>query len=107
MALPRFPTNAIRQRGLNVTVTDPEKDFQKVALDSCRSTIVTQEAELRTLKESLDVRNKKIIQLEGQISHAARHIAERPSDQVSLAEYHNSSASAAHIEDNILSIYRL
>ena len=56
---------------------------------------MTQEAELRTLKESLDVRNKKIIQLEGQISHAARHIAERPSDQVSHAEYHNSSASVA------------
>ena len=75
---PRFPNNSIRQRGSNIPITDPEKEFQKTALDSCRSTIVTQEAELRKLNESLDVRNKRIIQLENQVTHAASYVAERP-----------------------------
>ena len=39
---------------------DPEKEFNKTALD----TIVTQEAELRKLKEGMEIRNKKIMQLE-------------------------------------------
>ena len=74
----RFPSSNTRQRSSNIAVADPEKEFQKTALDSCRATIATQEAELRKLSESLDIRNKKIIQLEGQISHAASNISARP-----------------------------
>ena len=76
---PCFPSNAIRQRGSNIAINDPEKEFQRTALDSCRSTIANQEADLRTLRESLYIRNKRIIQLEGQVSHAAKHIADIPS----------------------------
>ena len=73
----RFPQGGVRQRSSNITVKDPEFEFQKTALDSCRSTIVQQETELKKLREALDIRNKKIIQLEGQVNHASEYIGGR------------------------------
>ena len=73
---PKFPNNSSRQRGSNVLLTDPEKEFQKTALDVCRSTIIQQETELKRLNESLNIRNKKIMQLENQIEHAANYMAD-------------------------------
>ena len=52
---PRFPKNVTRQKSSNVNVTDPEKEFLNTAVNSCRSTIVQQETELKKLRESLDV----------------------------------------------------
>ena len=67
---PRFPNNSIRQRSSNVRVTDPENEFLKTALDACRSNIVQQETELKKLNEGLDIRNKRIMQLENQVGVA-------------------------------------
>ena len=54
----------------------PEQEFHKVALEACSSTIVQQEADIKTLKESLDIRNKKILQLEGQVGVAKSYSQE-------------------------------
>ena len=73
----RFPSNAIRQRKSNIAVLEPEKEFQKATIDACRSTITQQEAELKRLKESLDIRNRKIMQLESQVGLATSHLSRR------------------------------
>ena len=73
----RFPNNSIRQRASNIAVLDPEVEFQKTAIDACRSTIVQQEAELKRLRESNDVKNKKIMQLEGQVGIATSYLSSR------------------------------
>ena len=74
---PRFPTTSTRQRSSNVNVTDAEAEFNKTALNSCRSTITQQEAELKRLNECLVIRNKRILQLELQIGHASDVISSR------------------------------
>lgn len=66
---------------------DPEIEFLNTAVSSCRSTIVQQEAELKKLKESLNVRNKRVIQLESQIVEATSHIASR----------HTSEEDSVHV----------
>ena len=71
------PSNSIRQRSSNVASLSPDVEFQKVALDTCRSTIVQQEAEIRKLRETLDLKNKKILQLKGQIESSVSHLASR------------------------------
>ena len=71
----RFPNNSIRQRNSNVAVMSPDQEFTKAALDACRSTITQQEADIRTLKESLDIRNKKVMQLESQVGVAKSYLA--------------------------------
>ena len=73
----RYPSNSIRQRTSNVASLEPEAEFQKAAIDACRSTIVQQEAELKKLREGLDVRNKKIIQLEDQVGIAKTYLSSR------------------------------
>ena len=55
----RFPNNSTRQRKSNVVTLNPEIEFQKASLDACRSTIIQQEAEIKRLKEALDLRNKR------------------------------------------------
>ena len=74
---PRFPSTATRQRSSNINTTDPELEFQKTALSSCRSTISQQQAELKRLNECLDVRNKRIMNLESQVGHASDIISDR------------------------------
>ena len=75
--IPKLPSNAIRQRSSNVISSDPDKEFLKTALDTCRSNIAKQETELKKLKETLEIRNKKILQLEEQIGEAASYIGRR------------------------------
>ena len=75
----RFPTTAVRQRNTNINLANAENEFQKTALDSCRSTIVQQETEIKRLKETLSIRNRRIMQLEEQIKHAGDYIASRDS----------------------------
>ena len=60
-----------------MAVSDPQTEFNQTALDSCRSTIVQQEAELKVLRESNVVKNKKIMQLESQIGVATSYISSR------------------------------
>ena len=74
---PKFPSTSSRQRSSNVNDADPEREFLKTALSSCRSTISQQEAELRRLNECLDIRNKRIAQLEVQIGHASDYVSAR------------------------------
>ena len=52
-------------------------EFQKTALNACRSTITQQQVELNRLKEGMDIRNKRILQLEAQIGHASEFISAR------------------------------
>ena len=73
----RFPTTSTRQRSTNVSTSNAELEFQKTALSACRSTISQQETELKRLKETLDIRNKRIIQLESVVGHAADSVAAR------------------------------
>ena len=73
----RFPNNSIRQRKSNVATLEPEIEFQKATIDACRSTIAQQESELKRLNECLDLRNKKIMQLESQVGVARSFIASR------------------------------
>ena len=77
---PVFPTNSVRQRGTNINTDNPEAEFQKTALSACRSTITQQETELKRLKEVVDIRNKRIMQLEAQIGHAADFISARDTE---------------------------
>ena len=76
----RFPNNNTRQRSSNINTKNPDIEFLKTSLDTCRGTIAQQEAEIRKLKEALDIRNKRIIQLEGQVNHATEYIGGRGSD---------------------------
>ena len=78
---PRFARSLARQRGTNVNVEDPEKEFLKTAVDSCRSTIVQQESEIKRLKETMEIRNKRIIDLEAEIGFAANNLASRKAQQ--------------------------
>ena len=72
-----FPNYSVRQRSTNIRLENPELEFQKTALSACRSTIAQQEAELKRLKESLDIRNKRILLLESQLGVASETIAAR------------------------------
>ena len=76
-----FPRNNTRHRVSNINVKDPEKEFLDTAVKACRSTIAQQEVELKRLKENLDIRNKRISQLENQVSEAAKHVADRNPQQ--------------------------
>ena len=79
---PVFPNYSIRQRSSNIRVENPDMDFLQTALTTCRSTISQQETEIKTLNESLSIRNKRIMQLEAQVGSAAESLASRdtPSD---------------------------
>ena len=68
---PRFPSASTRQRGSNINLNNAELEFQKTALNTCRGIISQQEAEIKRLKESLDIRNKRIVQLESQVGYAS------------------------------------
>ena len=74
-----FPTTSGRQRSSNITVQNPEFEFQQTALSACRSTIAQQEAELKRLKEAMVIRNRRILQLESQVGQAAETISARDS----------------------------
>ena len=74
---PRVHVNAKRQRSSNVPLHNAELEFHKTALASCRSTISQQEAELKRLKETLEIRTKRIIQLEQIVGYASDHISSR------------------------------
>ena len=87
---PKFPSNSIRQRSSNINVTNAEIEFQNTALNSCRSTIIQQEMELKRLNETLSIRNRRIMQLEDQIKHAGDCIASRD-----VGTSHNSSSSVS------------
>ena len=71
------PNYSIRQRSSNIPVDNPEHEFQKTALDACRSTIAQQEAEIKKLNEGMDVRNKRILQLENQVGVATSYLSSR------------------------------
>ena len=73
----RFPTTATRQRSSNVNTIDAELEFHKTALNTCRSNIAQQEVELKRLKESIEIRNKRIMNLEAQVGHASDLFANR------------------------------
>ena len=86
---PRFRNTSTRQRGSNVLVNNPELEFHQTALSACRSTITQLEVEQKRLKETLDIRNKRILQLESQIGQATDFIAARdvtasPTDSISM-----------------------
>ena len=76
-SVPAFPSLNTRQRSSNINTENPDLEFQQTALSACRSTIAQQESEIKRLKEGLDIRNKRILQLESQIGEAADHIAGR------------------------------
>ena len=61
----------------NLTFQTPFNPLQTPYIDACRSTITQQEAELKRLHETLDIRNKKIMQLESQVGSAASYLSSR------------------------------
>ena len=70
---------------------DPDTEFYKSSLDACKSTIIQQESEIRKLRETLDIRNKRIVQLESQMGTAAINNASRPTE-ITTTEVDLSSA---------------
>ena len=89
----RFPNNSSKQRGSNIKTTDPEEEFRQTALDSCRSTIAQQEADIKKWKEANAIRNRKIIQLEDQVTVAAEHVASRdPSNNHNIDDRTDNTA---------------
>ena len=76
--LPKFPSTSSRQRSSNVNLGAPELEFLRTTLSSCRSNISQQEAEIKRLHENIDIRNKRIAQLETQIGHASDYVSARP-----------------------------
>ena len=92
----RYPSNAIRQRKSNIATIEPEKEFQKAVIDACRSTITQQEAELKRLNESLDIRNKKIMQLESQVGTATSYLSSRDTG--------HQCSSSANISDQFTAL---
>ena len=79
----RAPNTSSRQRSSNESISNAETEFLKTALSSCRSTISQQEMELKRLRETLDIRNKRIIQLEQVVGHATEDIASRDQHHMS------------------------
>ena len=71
----RFPNYNTRQRSSNINVDNPDVEFLRTALSSCRSTISQQETELKRLNECLVIRDRRIMQLESQVGAAAETIA--------------------------------
>ena len=88
----KYPTNSIRQRGSNVSTLDPETQFQKATIDACRSTIIQQESEIKKLREGIDIRDKTILQLQGQVGHATTALSNR--NQSSVCNDHSSNCSS-------------
>ena len=95
--IPKFPTN-IRHRRSNIAVQEPEIEFQKAALDACRSTIVQQEAEIKRLHEGTDIRDKKIMHLESQVNVSTSYISSRDQPQMT------SSYTATQATDQLTNI---
>jgi hypothetical protein len=77
---PKFPSTAGRQRSSNVNTSNADDEFQRTALNACRSTITQQGVEIKKLNEALDIRNKRILQLEAQIGHASDLFSDRASN---------------------------
>ena len=95
-AVIRFPRIS-RQRTSNININDPEKEFQQTALDSCRSTIVQQESQIKRQNECLDIRNKRIIQLEAQVGIAAARIGSRNAE----SDDSSPSTSQTKLEETV------
>ena len=77
LTIPRFPNYSTRQRSSNINVDNPDIEFLKTAVSSCRSTISQQQTELNRLEECVKVRDKRIMNLEAQVGVAADTIASR------------------------------
>ena len=102
----RYPNNSIRQKTSNLATADQEKEFQKTALDSFRSTIATQQTDINRLKECMDVRNKQIMQLERQVSHASSLIASPTSEShPSLNSTPGSPILLPELQESLKSIH--
>ena len=104
---PKFPRNT-RHRASLVNKTDPEMEFLQTAVDSCRSTIATQESEIKRLNECLDIRNKRVMNLEAQVAHAAKHVADRgaSADYPGSIDSSVSNISTKKLEEAILLILK-
>ena len=75
---PKFPsTSTCQMPNANVNIANAEAEFNKIALDACRSTISQMEMELKKANEALDIRNKRITNLESQVGHASDLFAAR------------------------------
>ena len=74
---PRYPTTTTRQRSSNINVGNAELEFQRTALTALRSTVTQQEAEIKRLNECMEIRNKRVVQLESQVGHASDLLADR------------------------------
>ena len=102
---PTFPSTSVRQRSSNINVSNAEFEFQKTALSTCRSNIAQQQAELKSLKETLDVRNKRILQLESQVGHASDLIAGRDnSESAANTHLHDVLRRMESLESKILNL---
>ena len=102
-----FPTGSTRQRSSNVNTENPLQEFQKTALEACRSTITQQEVEIKRLKEGMDIRNKRILQLESQIGHAADFIATRDNPKDSPETTNSILERIASIESKLTCMMQL
>ena len=75
----------------------------KVSVDTCRGTIAQQQAEIKKLSEALEIRNNVIIQLQGQVGHAADHLATREAHTTGNATICDGK-SITNIDKNVSAI---
>ena len=88
-------------------VCGSEVEFQRTALSACRGTIAQQETELKRLKECVDIRNKRVLQLEAQIGHASEFVAARDRDNPANTTEPSLLASLDRIESKLSSMIPL
>ena len=101
-----YPSTNTRQRSSNINETNPETEFQRTALNTLRSTVSQQEVEIKRLNECLEVRNKRIMNLEAQVGHASDLFADRNNTTTRPPE-HELKALAEKVDSIVLKLEKL
>jgi len=63
----KLPPLTGRQRKSNVTTSNPENEFLRSQIDTLKGVISQSEEEIKKLRESNDLKSRRINQLEGQL----------------------------------------
>ena len=73
----KLPPLTGRQRKSNVNLENPATDFLKSQVDTLKSVVSQNDAEIKKLKQSNDIKSKRINQLESQLQEATNLIAQQ------------------------------
>ena len=68
------PTFTGKHRKSKVNQTSPETEFLQTTVDTLKATVAMNEMEIKKLKESNDIKAKRILSLESQVQESRNHI---------------------------------